>query len=268
MKKLIVFTLICLLTLGLYAPASHAAVPLSFSLSQPSGAVGDTVEVEIRVNASFTGKGGLISYWFRLDYDTNALQFVSSANGALAADFLSMSNNLLFTGVHTTGSKKSGVLYLVYFKILKETGGYLLLNGIDVSYLDENGQDSGTVYLDPVHGAVTVAGKPAPTVNPSAIPTQGPNVPTRTPNPNATPVPQITDEPLPVTPEPDVPQTEPPEEVTPPPIIDSEATPEPDEPDEPPGPGPMLEPWQWIAIGGTVVLAGAVLTILFSKKRR
>ena len=270
MKKTTAFVLCFLLALGLFAPASVAKTDLVFTLSQPSGVVGDTVEVEIRVQASFTGKEGLYAYQFELTYDTEALEFVDARKGEAAANFMTNSNEGFFVGVCANGSRATGVLHYVTFKLLREGGGFLLLKDIEISCLDETGKSESSVNYEPVPGAVVANSKPAPTVNASAYASSAPRA---TANPDATPEPQSTEndtfpiEPTDAAQPNDIAQqttAQPTEFVTPTSIAD-----EPDAVSLLDNEGVKSSAWIWGLIIGIVVLAAAVVAaVLIVRKRK
>jgi len=261
MKKTLAIVLTLLLAFGLCIPMGTAATDFSFTLNQPSGKVGDTVKVEIALQSNFSGKGGLVSFQFELIYDTAALQLQSIEEGKAADAFTAFFNPAepVFAGAASSGTKASGVLYYVSFKIIGEGGGFLLLKDIQCVAMDAEGNMNYTMTdLESIESAVTVPGEPVPTVDPGAFSTPEPG---RTPGPAITPDPQEPGQPDDLTPAPE--QTEEPTDVTAPPIDSEWGTPPPmdNEADTPPL-------WFWLGIIGLVVVAGIITTILLVSKRK
>lgn len=145
-KSVLVSIIITVLLSMLFVfPASAASI--KYSVTGASGAKGDTVTVSVNLSSDTKIWGANVS----LGFNSNELEYVSSAQGGLVSG----------GSLHRSGSKvnfsgmyngKSGTVFTVKFKILKDSG----TSALSLSST-ENTDESGKVYSCSATGAsVTV----------------------------------------------------------------------------------------------------------------
>lgn len=126
---------------------SASAASIKYSVSGASGAKGDTVTVSVNLSSDTKIWGANVS----LGFNSNELEYVSCAQGGLVSGgSLNRSGSKVnFSGMY---NGKSGTVFTVKFKILKDSG----TSALSLSST-ENTDDSGKVYSCSATGAnVTV----------------------------------------------------------------------------------------------------------------
>lgn len=132
---------------------SHAA-SVNYSASSVSGAKGDTVTVSVKISSSVEIWGANVM----LGYNSSELQYVSSSKGGAAS---SGSLNNTGSSVNFSGmfSAKSGTVFTVKFKILKDSGSSTLT----LTSTENIDSDAKAYECSTTNGKVTVT-KPVTSV--------------------------------------------------------------------------------------------------------
>lgn len=141
-KSVLISIIITVLLSMLFVfPASAANV--RYSVTGASGAKGDTVTVSVNLSSDTKIWGANVS----LGFNPNELEYVSSAQGGLVSGgSLNRSGSRVnFSGMYNA---KSGTVFTVKFKILKDSG----TSALSLSST-ENTDDSGNVYSCSATGA-------------------------------------------------------------------------------------------------------------------
>lgn len=149
-KSISVLAAFMMLVMSLFAfPVSAADV--SYSASTVSGTTGDTVTVSVSMSSSVELWAGNVS----LGYNSSELQVVDKKLGSASSSGSSLydsGSSVNFSGMY---SAKSGTVFTVSFKILKESGSSVL--ALSTS---ENTDYNGVVYTASAsNGAVNVVNK-------------------------------------------------------------------------------------------------------------
>ncbi len=151
MKSISIILALMFLVTGLCViPVSAADV--TYSVSPAIGATGETVSVSVSLSTSVDLWGSNV----QLKYNPAELEFVSCAIGSAAADGSSVNDSgtsVNFSGMY---SAKSGTIFTVQFKILKESGKASL------TLSSSENTDVNSVTYDDIaisNGSITVLNK-------------------------------------------------------------------------------------------------------------
>ncbi len=144
-KFFAVLTAFIILVSTFVLPSQAASV--NYTASSVSGAKGDTVTVSVKISSSVSIWGANVM----LGYNSSELQYVSSAKGGAVS---SGSLNNTGSSVNFSGmfSAKSGTVFTVKFKILKNSG-YSTLTLTSTENIDS---DANTYECSTTNGKVTV----------------------------------------------------------------------------------------------------------------
>ena len=152
MKSISILFALMFLVIGICAVPVFAA-DVNYSVSGASGATGDTVTVNVSMSSSVELWAGNVS----LSYNPDELQVVSTSLGSAASKSSSLfdsGSSINFSGMY---SAKSGTVFTVNFKILKESGKASLTLSTS-----ENTDYDGVVYNAAVsNSSVTISNKPS-----------------------------------------------------------------------------------------------------------
>jgi len=118
-KIMAILTAFIILISTFVMPANAASV--SYTASSVSGQKGDTVTVTVKISSSVEIWGANVM----LGYNSSELQYVSSAKGS-ATSSGSLNNTGLSVNFSGMFSAKSGTVFTVKFKILKDSGSSTL----------------------------------------------------------------------------------------------------------------------------------------------
>ncbi len=110
----ILISSVCLIT--------ASAANVNYSVSSASGKKGDTVTVTVKMNSTVELWGANVT----LAYNTSELQYVSSSKGGIISggSLHPNASDVTFSGMYNA---KSGTVFTVKFKILKESGSAKLI---------------------------------------------------------------------------------------------------------------------------------------------
>lgn len=133
------------------------AADVNYSVAGASGKKGDTVSVSVKLSSSVELWGGIVT----LGYNSSELEFVSSSKGGIASSgsLNHSGSSVIYAGQY---SGKSGTVFTVSFKILKESG----TSSLTLSS-SENIDSDGKEYTPSVSsGKITIT---APTISVTGI---------------------------------------------------------------------------------------------------
>lgn len=145
--KLIAVSSVMAIILSMLFVFSASAANIKYSVTGASGAKGDTVTVSVNLSSDIQIWGANVI----LGFNPNELQYVSCAKGGLVSggSLNASGSSINFSGMY---GAKSGTVFTVKFKILKDSG----TSSLTLSST-ENTDDNGNVYSCSATGAsVTV----------------------------------------------------------------------------------------------------------------
>ncbi|MDO4565490.1 MAG: hypothetical protein Q4C04_07750 [Clostridia bacterium] len=188
MKKLISCLLALTLIFSFSALASADDTIIDFSSPIVSGAVGDTVAVDIDIITTLTGEAQINSLSFELRFDADAVRLTgvrTDDNNMMLSDFFADASSpifnqpeeglLILAWADTYGSNVSGLFLSFEFEILNSNGSPLTLNDIQFSILETPSSAQVSYNMNPVAlGGIAVGSATVPTPNPSNIATLEP----------------------------------------------------------------------------------------------
>lgn len=130
---------------------SASAVNVRYSVTGASGAKGSNVTVSVNLSSDVQIGGAVVT----LGYNSSELQYVSSAKGGLVSSgFVTPKNGTItFAGMY---GSKSGTVFTVTFKILKDSGS----SSLSLSSSENTDYDSGTIYPCTASGGTVTVTKP------------------------------------------------------------------------------------------------------------
>lgn len=116
---------------------SASAASVKYSVTGASGTKGSTVTVSVKLSSDVQVGGAVVT----LGFNSNELAFVSCAKGGLisSGSLNPSGSTITFAGAY---SGKSGTVFTVTFKILKDSG----TSSLSLSSTENTDYDSGTVY--------------------------------------------------------------------------------------------------------------------------
>lgn len=145
--KSIAVSCVLVTVLSMLLMFSASAASIKYSVSGASGAKGDTVTVSVNLSSDTKIWGANVS----LGFNPNELEYVSCAQGGLVSggSLFRNGSKVNFSGMYNA---KSGTVFTVKFKILKDSG----TSSLSLSST-ENTDENGNVYSCSASGAsVTV----------------------------------------------------------------------------------------------------------------
>lgn len=116
---------------------SASAASVKYSVTGASGTKGSNVTVSVKLSSDVQVGGAVVT----LGFNSNELAFVSCAKGGLisSGSLNPSGSTITFAGAY---SGKSGTVFTVTFKILKDSG----TSSLSLSSTENTDYDSGTVY--------------------------------------------------------------------------------------------------------------------------
>lgn len=116
---------------------SASAASVKYSVTGASGTKGSTVTVSVKLSSDVQVGGAVVT----LGFNSSELAFVSCAKGGLisSGSLNPSGSTITFAGAY---SGKSGTVFTVTFKILKDSG----TSSLSLSSTENTDYDSGTVY--------------------------------------------------------------------------------------------------------------------------
>lgn len=129
---------------------SASAASIKYSVAGASGAKGDTVTVSVKLSSDITIWGANVS----LGFNPNELQYVSCEKGGIISggSLVQKGSFVNFSGMYNA---KSGTVFTVKFKILKDSG----TSSLSLSST-ENTDENGKTYTCSASGASVTVVKP------------------------------------------------------------------------------------------------------------